>query len=121
MSCTPAPEGQDCPVDTIDRSCYLQLVTGTTISTRERIRDRGLAVMSQFGLDGVTFSVLADQAGMPKSDLFAHFRSEEEVRAALLEHSAEVASAHVIAPSMSAPEGLLRLKALIGNWFGWTK
>ncbi len=75
--------------------------------------------MSQTGLDGVTLGVLADQVGMSKSGLFAHFRSKEEVQIGLLEHTAEVGAAHIIAPSMNQPEGLPRLKALVGNWFGW--
>ncbi len=75
--------------------------------------------MSQAGLDGVTLGVLADQVGMSKSGLFAHFRSKEEVQISLLEHTAEVGAAHIIAPAMKKPEGLPRLKALVGKWFGW--
>jgi AcrR family transcriptional regulator len=81
--------------------------------------DRGLALMSQAGLDGVTLGVLADQVGMSKSGLFAHFRSKEEVQISLLEHTAAVSAACIIAPSMNKPEGLPRLKALVTNWFGW--
>ena len=92
---------------------------GHAASTRERILDRGLALMSQSGLEGVTLGVLADQVGMSKSGLFAHFRSKEEVQIKLLEHTAEVGAAHIIAPSMKEPEGLPRLQALVRNWFGW--
>src|ERR1700744_2713240 len=88
-------------------------------STRERILDRGLALMSQSGLEGVTLGVLAEQVGMSKSGLFAHFRSKEEVQISLLEHTAEVGAAYIIAPSMKEPEGLPRLKALVKHWFGW--
>jgi AcrR family transcriptional regulator len=92
---------------------------GNAVSTRERILDQGLALMSQSGLEGVTLGVLADQVGMSKSGLFAHFRSKEEVQIRLLEHTAEVGVAHIIAPSMKEPEGLPRLKALVRNWLGW--
>ena len=92
---------------------------GNAPSTRERILDQGLALMSQSGLEGVTLGVLADQVGMSKSGLFAHFRSKEEVQISLLEHTAKVGAAHIIAPSMKKPEGLPRLKALVTNWFGW--
>jgi AcrR family transcriptional regulator len=88
-------------------------------STRERILDQGIALMSRAGLEGVTLGVLADQVGMSKSGLFAHFRSKEEVQISLLEHTAVVGAAHIIAPSMQKPEGLPRLKALVSNWFGW--
>jgi len=92
---------------------------GNAASTRDRILDQGLALMSQSGLEGVTLGVLADQVGMSKSGLFAHFRSKEEVQISLLEHTSEVGAAHIIAPSMKQPEGLPRLKALVKNWFGW--
>ena len=92
---------------------------GNLASTRERILEQGLALMSQAGLEGVTLGVLADQVGMSKSGLFAHFRSKKEVQIRLLEHTAVVGAAHIIEPSMKEPAGLLRLKALVQNWFGW--
>src|ERR1700690_4066252 len=76
-------------VDTNDRSCYCLLMTQAA-STRDRILEQGLALMSQAGLAGVTLGVLADQVGMSKSGLFAHFKSKEEVQIELLEHSSEV-------------------------------
>jgi len=77
--------------------------------------------MSQSGLSGVTLGVLADQVGMSKSGLFAHFQSKEDVQIELLSHMAEFAAVHVLKPSMSAREGLPRLRALVGNWFGWAQ
>src|ERR1700726_4972074 len=77
--------------------------------------------MSQAGLTGVTLGVLADQVGMSKSGLFAHFRSKEDVQIELLSHMAEFAMAHVVEPSMTADEGLPRLQALVRNWFGWAQ
>ncbi len=77
--------------------------------------------MSQSGLAGVTLGVLADQVGMSKSGLFAHFRSKEDVQIELLSHMAEFAAAHVVEPSMTAKEGLPRLRALVRNWFGWAQ
>src|SRR5580700_4888350 len=93
----------------------------TSVSTHEKILRQGLALMSQSGLSGVTLGVLADQVGMSKSGLFAHFRSKEDVQIALLQYMADFAQAHVVAPAMKSPEGLQRLKALVANWFGWTR
>ncbi len=92
---------------------------GNLASTRERILDQGLALMSQAGVEGVTLGVLADQVGMSKSGLFAHFRSKEEVQIRLLEHTGAVGAEHIIAPSMKESAGLPRLKALVKHWFGW--
>ena len=77
--------------------------------------------MSQAGLDGVTLGVLADQVGMSKSGLFAHFRSKEEVQIRLLEHTGELATGQMIVPAMKADPGLPRLKALVNSWFGWSQ
>jgi len=77
--------------------------------------------MSQSGLSSVTLGVLADQVGMSKSGLFAHFRSKEDVQIELLTHMAEFATEHVIRPAMTAAEGLPRLRALVRNWFGWAQ
>jgi AcrR family transcriptional regulator len=89
--------------------------------TRERILRQGLALMSQSGLTGVTLGSLADQVGMSKSGLFAHFHSKEQVQIELLQHMAQFAQEHVVQPAMSAGEGLPRLKALVNNWFGWAQ
>ena len=53
-------------------------------STRERILHTGLALMSQSGLNSLTLGALAEQIGMSKSGLFAHFRSKETVQIELL-------------------------------------
>jgi AcrR family transcriptional regulator len=90
-------------------------------STRERILEQGLALMSQSGLTGVTLGLLADHVGMSKSGLFAHFHSKEELQIGLLQHMARFATAQVVEPAMRADEGLPRLKALVRKWFGWAQ
>jgi AcrR family transcriptional regulator len=94
---------------------------GHAATTRERILEEGLALMSQSGLGGVTLGVLAGQTGMSKSGLFAHFRSKEDVQVQLLEHMARLANGRVVEPAMKAAEGLPRLRALVRNWFGWAE
>ena len=93
----------------------------TAVSTHERILEQGLALMSQSGLTGVTFGLLAAQVGMSKSGLFAHFRSKEDVQIGLLRHTAQFVEAQVVQPAMRADEGLPRLQALVRNWFGWAQ
>src|SRR6202043_3191128 len=94
---------------------------GNAVSTRERILEQGLALMSQAGLSGVTLGVLATRVGMSKSGLFAHFRSKEEVQIGLLDYMAEFATEQVVAPAMKVEDGLPRLKTLVAKWFGWTR
>jgi AcrR family transcriptional regulator len=77
--------------------------------------------MSQSGLNGVTLGLLANHVGMSKSGLFAHFSSKEDVQLQLLTHMAEFVMEHVVRPSMTAHDGLPRLRALVRNWFGWAE
>lgn len=88
-------------------------------ASRNRILQEGVALVSRDGLAGVSIGGLAQQVGMSKSGLFAHFRSKDEVQIALLDRSAEIATAHVVAPAMAAEDGLPRLEALVRNWLGW--
>lgn len=78
-------------------------------------------MMSRGGLAGVTLGLLAEQVGMSKSGVFAHFRSMEDVQIGLLEYMAQVAGPHVVEPAMREPEGLPRLESLVRNWLGWSE
>ena len=89
-------------------------------TTRDRILQNGLDLMSKSGTAGVTLGLLAEHAGMSKSGLFAHFGSKEEVQIGLLERTAQVAQQHVVVPAMRVAEGLPRLEALVHNWLGWS-
>jgi AcrR family transcriptional regulator len=89
-------------------------------ATRDRILDTGLNLLSTSGFAGVTIGLLADQVGMSKSGLFAHFKSKDEIDIGLLEKMVEVANTTVVVPAMRAQQGLPRLTALVENWFGWS-
>ncbi len=88
--------------------------------TRDRILQQGLDLMSTVGLGKVTLGLLAEQTGMSKSGLFAHFGSKEELQIGLLEQTSRVARPIVIEPAMRVAEGLSRLEAVVYNWLGWT-
>ena len=75
--------------------------------------DRGLALVSRCGLGGLTLGVLADDVGMSKSGLFAHFKSKDEMQTFLLEYATEYGRPFIIEPAMREPEGLPRLRALV--------
>jgi AcrR family transcriptional regulator len=86
----------------------------------DSLLQHGLTLLSQEGLGGVTIGRLAEQVGISKSGVFAHFSSKTAVHIALLEHAAAIAGPLVIAPSMQEPAGLCRLRALVRNWLGWS-
>jgi AcrR family transcriptional regulator len=88
-------------------------------STHDRILTQGLDILSQTGFSGVTLGVLAQQVGISKSGLFAHFKSIEQVQLAILQQMMDV-WANVLTPSMRAEKGLPRLLSYFLHWLGWT-
>lgn len=89
-------------------------------TTRTRVIAQGLQTLSEGGLASVTIGRLAEATGLSKSGLFAHFRSREMLELALLDETARIAWHHIVEPAMRNPEGLPRLMALVGSWFGWS-
>jgi AcrR family transcriptional regulator len=66
---------------------------------------------SQQGLESLTIGTLAEQLGMSKSGLFAHFGSKEELQLATIEAAADRVTKVVIEPALKAPRGIARLTA----------
>jgi AcrR family transcriptional regulator len=56
---------------------------------------------------------------MSKSGLFAHFRSKEELQVELLRAAEAALRREVVDPIADGPEGLPKLRALVGRWLGW--
>ena len=89
--------------------------------TRERILSEGLEVLTLNGLSGITLGLLAEQTGMSKSGLFAHFGSKEELQLELLSQASVVGALSFVEPAMHAPLGLERLRAVFQGWIRWTE
>ena len=87
--------------------------------TRRAICVAGMRIASTEGLDAITIGQLAEQVGMSKSGLFAHFQSKEALQIALLEHGREEFIGGVIAPALKAPRGRPRLESLFERWMSW--
>jgi AcrR family transcriptional regulator len=80
--------------------------------TRAAILDRAVDLASAEGLEGLTIGRLATELGLSKSGLFAHFGSKQELQLATVEAAARRFATAVIEPSLSAPDGVPRLRAL---------
>ena len=74
--------------------------------TRQTILSRAMDLASSHGLEGLTIGTLADELGMSKSGLFAHFGSKEELQVATVEAAREVFSERVLKVGLRAPKGL---------------
>jgi AcrR family transcriptional regulator len=86
------------------------------LRTREAILARAVDIASAQGLEGLTVGSLAEQLGMSKSGLFAHFGSKEELQLATVEMARQVFIKKVTLPAIAAPKGMPRLWALIDRW-----
>ena len=88
--------------------------------TRAAVLDQAMAVASCKGLQGLSIGVLASQAGLSKSGLFAHFGSKEALQQAVLEEAVESFIREVITPALAVPSGIGRIRACFENWLAWT-
>ncbi|MBS2019992.1 MAG: TetR/AcrR family transcriptional regulator [Deltaproteobacteria bacterium] len=89
--------------------------------TRSAVLSRALSLASEVGLAGLTIGKLADDVGMSKSGLFAHFSSKENLEIAVLDEAVDRFVALVVSPAFKRPRGEPRVRALMENWFAWSK
>ncbi len=94
----------------------LHALPGKGRQTRASILDAALALAAQGGLEGLSIGLLADQAGMSKSGVFAHFGSREELQLSVVREYHARFEAEVFGPSVREPRGLPRLRALFDRW-----
>lgn len=88
-------------------------------ATRELILEHAYERARLSGLEGLSIGSLASDVGMSKSGLFAHFGSREDLQLAVLDTAARRFMAQVLKPSLAAPRGLPRLRAIVAHWCEW--
>ncbi|GAA2351272.1 TetR/AcrR family transcriptional regulator [Dactylosporangium salmoneum] len=74
--------------------------------------DAAIVLATESGLDGLSFSQLAERLGVSKSGLFAHWRTKEELQLAAIEHAQDRYTRVVVLPALKEPRGLRRLWAM---------
>jgi len=89
--------------------------------TRATILERAVDLASLEGLEGLTIGRLADDLGMSKSGLFAHFGSKEELQLATVEAAGERFIEQAFRPALAAPRGLPRLTAIARAWLDYVQ
>ena len=87
--------------------------------TRQSILDRAVDLSSLEGLEGLTIGRLADDLGMSKSGLFAHFGSKEDLQLATIQAAGERFIAEVFRPALREPRGYPRLMAICRSWVSY--
>ena len=94
---------------------------GKGATTREAILARSYALACVNGLEGLTIGLVAEQVGMSKSGVFAHFGSREELQLATLDLAGELFIRDVLMPALTEKRGLARLRAIFANWAEWVR
>lgn len=77
----------------------------------------GLACVS--GLAGLTIGRLAEESGLSKSGLFAHFGSKEALEVAVVEEASRQFVEAVLVPALRKPRGEPRVRELFERWLAW--
>src|ERR1700759_2837308 len=89
--------------------------------TRQVILDHAVDLASVEGLEGLTIGRLADELGMSKSGLFAHFGSKEDLQLAAVESARERFVAEVFQPALQAGRGVPRILAICEAWLAYIR
>jgi len=89
--------------------------------TKQSILERAVDLASLEGLEGLTIGRLAEELGMSKSGLFAHFGSKEELQLATIESARERFIESVFRPALKAERGYPRLMAICRGWLAYVK
>ncbi|SEL71854.1 TetR/AcrR family transcriptional regulator [Streptacidiphilus jiangxiensis] len=87
--------------------------------TRRRIVDRGLAIASMEGLEGLTIGRLATDLGMSKAGVLGHFGTKETLQLAVVDEAAQVFTREVPERVPGGPTGLARLRAMCEAWVAY--
>jgi AcrR family transcriptional regulator len=89
--------------------------------SRSTILDEAARLATVEGIGGLSLSRLADEVGMSKSGLFAHFGSKEELQLATIETADGIFKEKVLDPADAASSGIERLRALTGGYLDYVE
>lgn len=87
--------------------------------TRQAILARAFELANVVGVSGLSIGRLAEESGLSKSGLFAHFGSKEALEVAVVEEAARQFVQAVMVPALRQPRGEPRVRALFEQWLAW--
>jgi AcrR family transcriptional regulator len=80
--------------------------------SRQTILEAAAELATVEGLEGLSIGKLAEEVGMSKSGLYAHFRSKQELQLATVATAGDIFRHEVVEPGEAAPPGTARILAL---------
>lgn len=87
--------------------------------TLKNILKVAMDIASVKGLEGISIGSLANNIGMSKSGLFAHFGSKEGLQLAIIDAARKLFYKEVIAPARIEEPGIVRLWKFFDNWLSY--
>lgn len=84
--------------------------------TRREILRAAVDLASVVGLEGLTIGRLAEEVGMSKGGVYAHFENKAGLEVAAVDAAADRFRRAVVEPAASAAPGLERAWALVHGW-----
>ena len=89
--------------------------------TRRAIISRALSIVSDVGYEGLSIGVLAEEAKLSKSGLFAHFKSKEALQLGVIQEVVNRFTLRVVQPALASPRGEPRLRVLFEKKLEWIR
>ena len=89
--------------------------------TRQAILARAFELATIVGVSGLSIGRLAEEMGLSKSGLFAHFGSKEALEVAVVEEASRQFVQEVMVPALRQPRGEPRVRALFDQWHAWAR
>ncbi len=87
--------------------------------THAAILETATRLASVEGLEGLTLGRLAEELGVSKSGVYAHFGSKQQLQLETIQAAQAVFAEEVIRPALEAPEGLRQLEALCDAYLSY--
>ena len=87
--------------------------------TRQAILTRAFEIANVVGLSGLSIGRLAEETGLSKSGLFAHFGSKEALDVAVVGEATRQFVHDVLVPALACPRGEPRIRELFARWLRW--
>ena len=89
--------------------------------TRQTILSHAFALAKAVGVTGLSIGRLAEDTGLSKSGLFAHFGSKEALEVAVVDEASRLFVEEVVVPALREPRGEPRVRAMFDRWAAWGK
>jgi AcrR family transcriptional regulator len=89
--------------------------------TRRAIISHALGIVSDVGYEGLSIGVLAQDAKLSKSGLFAHFKSKEALQLGVVQEVVSRFTQRVVQPALASPRGEPRLRVLFDKKLEWIR